>query len=113
MFSSFDSGTWRKYKLHLGSLLLHGLLLAFLLHAPEPQRLTPLSIALGRNGNAVTQLYWPTPSPDDSTTSSSAAAREVYHQQRLGHEKLIWKRSLESAKLAPPSTSRSGAEDEA
>ena len=113
MFSSFEAGTWRRHRLHLSSLLLHGLLLAFLLHAPEPQRLNPLSIALGRNGNSVTRLYWPTPSPDDSTTSSSAAATEVYSHQRLGHEKLLWKPSPQSAKLTPPSTSRSGEEDDA
>jgi len=85
-----------------GSFALHGLLFAWLLHAPEPQLLSPASIALGRNGKVLTRLYWPTQSADDSTTSSSASASEVYRHQRLGHEKLIWKRSFALAKLPPP-----------
>ena len=97
------------------SLALHGLLLAWLLHAPEPQLLNPTSIVLGHNGRAVTKVFWPTQAPDDSTTSSSDRASEVYRHQRLGHEKLIWKRSSMPAKLPSPSTplSPSGNEDNA
>jgi len=98
-----------------GSLALHGLLFAWLLHTPEPQLLTPSSVAIGRNGKVVARLYFPTPSPDDSATTSSDSATEVYRHQRLGHEKLILKQNPVQAKLPlPPALlARSGAEDNA
>jgi len=97
-----------------GSLALHGLLFAWLLHTPEPQLLMPSSIAIGRNGRVIAHLYFPTQSPDDSTTSSSDGATQVYRRQRMGHEKLIWKPTSAQAKLPAPSAplTPSGAEDE-
>jgi TonB family protein len=89
-------------KILASSLVLHGLLFAWLLHAPEPQLLNPTSVALGHNGKLVTRIYFPTPTPDDSTTSSPAHATEVYRHQRLGHEKLILKQNTALAKLPPP-----------
>ena len=53
MFAQFNPSTSREKNILWGSVAAHGLLLAWLLHAPEPQLLTPVSIALGRNGNAV------------------------------------------------------------
>src|SRR5258708_10043487 len=105
----------RRRKVWAGALALHGLLFAWLLHAPEPQLLNPTSVALGRNGRVLTQLYWPTQTPDDSPTSSSDRATEVYRHQRLGHEKLNWKRSSTPAKLPPPNVllPQSGVEDNA
>ncbi len=97
-----------------GSLALHGLLFAWLLHTPEPQLLNPSSVAIGRNGKVVARLYFPTQSPDDSATSSSDKASEVYRHQRLGHEKLMWKQTPRAAKLPPPAQfSPAGAEDSA
>jgi TonB family protein len=97
------------------SLALHGLLLAWLLHSPEPQLLTASSIATGHNGKVVTRLYFPTQSPDDSATSSPDRASEVYRHQRLGQNKLILKQNSALAKLSlPPSPSTpSPAEDKA
>jgi TonB family protein len=113
MFAQLNHGTSTRRRVLAGSLALHGLLFAWLLHTPEPQLLTPISIALGRNGKVVTRLYFPTQSPDDSSTSSSDSASEVYRHQRLGHEKLIWKRTSTQAKLPlpPAPLSPSGAED--
>lgn len=94
------------------SLALHGALFAWLLHTPDPRLLTPSSVAIGHNGKVVTQLYWPTRTPDDSATSSSDSASEIYRHQRLGHEKLLWKQSPAQAKLAAPKASRTEAEDD-
>jgi TonB family protein len=102
MFAQLHPATSSQQRMLVGSLALHGLLLAWLLHAPEPQLLTPSSIAIGHNGKVVTRLYFPTPSPDDSTTSSSDRASEVYRHQRLGHEKLLWKPTSTQAKLTMP-----------
>jgi len=116
MFVQTKSETGRRQrKVLAGSLALHGLLFAWLLHAPEPLLLNPISIALGRNGRVLTQLYWPSQTPDDSSTSSSDHATEVYRHQRLGHEKLVWKRIPTSAKLPLPDTPLppSGVEDNA
>jgi TonB family protein len=100
MFAQLHSGVLgSQRKVLAGSLVLHGLLFAWLLHTPEPQLLMPLSIARGHNGKVVTQLYWPSRSPDDSTTSSSYSATEIYHHQRLAHDKLIWRRTSTPAKL--------------
>jgi TonB family protein len=113
MFAQVNPGTSTQRRMLAGSLALHGLLFALLLHAPEPQLLNPSSVAIGHNGRVVAKLYFPTLSPDDSTTSSSDQASEVYRHQRLGHEKLIWKQTSAAAKLPSPSVprARSGADD--
>ena len=75
----------------------HAVILAWLLHAPEPRLLNPNSIALGENGKSVTRLFWSSKNPDDSTHSSSDLATQHYKRQRLG-QKLTWK--------APPKPSQ-------
>jgi len=113
MFAQPDRGTSQRQRRFLaGSLGLHGLLLAWLLHTPEPRLLTATSVALGQNGKSLTRLYWPVQLPDDSTTSSSSSASEIYRRQRLGHEKLLWNKNSKPAKLAlSQAISKSGAED--
>jgi len=101
----------RQRKMVAGSLALHGLLLGWLLHPREPQLLNLRSVRLGRHGQVVAQIYFPSRTPDDSTTSSSDSATEVYRHQRLGHEKLTWRQNPAPAKLAMPAPV-SPAEDE-
>jgi TonB family protein len=116
MFAQHNSGSSRKQRRTLlVSLALHGLLLGWLLHSPEPVLLSASSVAKGRNGKSVTRVYWPTPSPDDSKASSPTNATEVYRRQRFGHEKLVWKNTSQLSKLPAPPTklSRSGEEDQA
>lgn len=114
MFGELNSNA-RQRKMLMGSLGLHALLFAWLLHAPEPRLLTAESVAPGRNGRVLTQVYFPTQSPDDSDTSSSDRATRVYRHQRLGHEKLTLKQDSTQAKLSLPSppTAPSAAEDDA
>ncbi len=115
MFAQLSSGYARRQRwLRTGSLALHSVLLAWLLHTPEPQLLTAVSVAVGQNGKSVTRLYWPSKSPDDSSRSSSNAATERYRHQRLSHEKLIWKTPAQQAKLATPQNTlaRTNAEDD-
>jgi TonB family protein len=114
VFAQLNPGTSGQRRLLAGSLALHAVLFAWLLHSPEPQLLMPNSIAVGRNGKVVAHLYFPTQNPDDSATSSSDSATEAYRHQRLGHEKLSWKPNPAQAKLtAPPSPlPPSGAEDD-
>jgi TonB family protein len=102
MFAQLKPETPRQRRVLTTSLTLHALLFAWLLHTPDPQLLTPTSIALGHNGKVLTKLYWPTQTPDDSTTSSPDNAREVYRHQRLGHDKLVWKRTSTPAKRSLP-----------
>jgi TonB family protein len=116
MFAQLNPGASKGQRRVLaGSLTLHGLLFAWLLHTPEPQLLTAASIAVGHNGKVLTRLYFPTQSPDDSTTSSSDRATEMYRHQRLGHEKLTWKPTSTQAKLSLPAApfTPSEAEDSA
>jgi len=116
MFAQFDSvAAPKQRRLLAASLALHGLLLAWLLHTPDPVLLSASSVALGRNGNSVTRVYWPTPTSDDSKASSPMTATQVYRHQRLGHEKLLWKNTSQVPKLAMPQTplALSGQEDQA
>lgn len=101
MFAQLESATARRQRwLRFGSFALHGAVLAWLLHAPEPMLLNPISVALGHNGKADTRLYWSSKSPDDSSYSSSDSATQRYQHQRLGREKLTWT-APRLAKLAP------------
>src|ERR1700722_5398255 len=103
MFAQLKSGTSTQRRMLAGSLVLHGLIFTWLLHAPEPRLLNANSIAIGRNGKVIAHLYFPTQSPDSSTTSSSDSATQVYRRQRMGHEKLTWKPTSMQAKLSAPS----------
>ena len=115
LFAQLNPGKPTQRRVLAVSLVLHGLVFAWLLHTPEPQLLMPTSVAIGRNGKVVAHLYFPTQSPDDSTTSSSDSATEAYRRQRLGHEKLTWKPISTLPKLPLPSLAPvpSGAEDDA
>jgi TonB family protein len=85
-----------------GSLVVHALLFAWLLHPPEPRLLMPSSVAIGHDGKVLTQIYFPSRNPDDSATNSSASATQVYRHQRLGHDKLTFKPKLARARISPP-----------
>lgn len=103
----------RQRWLRLGSLALHGSLLAWLLHSPEAKLLNPTSVALGENGRSVTRLYWSSKNPDDSEHSSSDAATQKYRHQRFG-QKLTFKAPAQLAKLPAPQmpVERAEAEDQ-
>jgi TonB family protein len=102
MFSQLNPVTVRPQRwLRWASLAVHGLLLAWLLHSPEPMLLNPVSVALGHNGKSVTRLYWDSKSVDDSTHSSAEDATERYRHQRLAQTKLQWKSPAQLAKLSP------------
>ena len=114
MFAQLNPATERRqHWLWMGSFAVHGLLLAWLLHTPQPQLLTAVSVALGQNGKSVTRLYWSSKSPDDSSQSSSDQATERYRHQRLSQEKLIWRAPAHAAKLSAPQNplARTEAED--
>lgn len=112
MFAQLSPATRRlQYWFRGGSLALHGLVLAWLLHAPEPKLLNPQSVALGQNGTSVTRLYWSSKSPDDSSHSSSDLATQRYKHERLG-QKLTWKAPPKSEKLPAPTTPLARAEEQ-
>jgi TonB family protein len=115
MFAQLNPATARRQKWLLsGSLALHGLLLAWLLHSPEPLLINPISVALGHNGRSVTRLFWPSKSPDNSKHSSSDIATERYRHQRLSARKLILQMPAQLAKLPPPAApAHTEAEDSA
>jgi TonB family protein len=115
MLTQLNPATARRQRwLRWGSLTAHGVLLAWLLHAPEPMLLNPVSVAIGHNGKSVTRLYWPSKKVDDSTHSSSDNATERYRHQRLSQQKLTWKAPADLAKVAPQSPlARTESEDNA
>ncbi len=103
MFTQLNPATARRQRLlRTGSLALHAVVLAWLLHTPEPQLLTAVSVASGQNGKSITRLYWPSKSPDDSSRSSSDTATERYRHQRLSHQKLMYKSPTQTPKLTAP-----------
>jgi hypothetical protein len=102
MFAQLNPATARRQRwLETGSLVLHAVVLAWLLRAPEPIRLNPSSVALGENGTSVTRLYWSSKNPDDSSHSSSDLATERYRHQRFG-QKLTFKAAKQQAKATAP-----------
>jgi outer membrane biosynthesis protein TonB len=104
MFAQTNPATGqRQRRLLTASVVLHGLLLAWMLHAPEPRLLNPTSVALGENGKSVTRLYWSSKKPDDSEHSSSDLATQRYKHQRMG-QKLAYKAAEKLAKLTAPQT---------
>ena len=113
MFAQLNPASGRRQIwIRRGSLALHALILAWMLHEPEALLLNPVSIAIGQNGKSVTRLYWSSKNPDDSSRSSSDLAKQRYQHQRLGHEKLTWKAPAQVAKLAPQiALARTNAED--
>jgi outer membrane biosynthesis protein TonB len=112
MFVQSSSATDDRQRwLLMTSLVLHGILLAWLLHSPEPQLLNPVSVAFGQNGKSVTRLYWSSKNLDDSAHSSPDLATERYRHQRLA-QKLKWKNPIHSSKLQAPSTPQVPAETE-
>lgn len=115
MFTELNAASPMQRRALAGSLALHGVFFAWLLHAAEPQLLQPNSVSIGRNGRVISRLYFPTQSPDDSDTSSSDQASQVYRRQRMGHEKLVLRQMPTQAKLPLPATqfSPAGAEDSA
>jgi len=115
VFAQLNPGKPTRRRVLAVSLVLHGMLFAWLLHSPEPQLLMPASVAIGHNGKVVSHLYFPTQKPDDSDTSSSDSATEAYRRQRLGHEKLTWKPAPAQVEPALPLAPiiASGAEDSA
>jgi len=102
MFTQLSSATARRqHWLRALSVGLHAAILAWLLHAPEPQLLNPVSVAFGQNGTSVTRLFWSSKHPDDSSHSSSELATERYRHQHPG-QKLMWKAPQKLAKLTAP-----------
>ncbi len=99
MFSQLKPSSSGQRNVLTTSIAMHALLLAWLLHTPDPRLLNPDSIANGHHGRVVSKLYFPTPTPDDSSTTSSDQASQRYRRQRLGHEKLILDKTLALAKL--------------
>jgi hypothetical protein len=91
LFSQLSPATARRQRwLLASSIVLHGVILMWLLHEPEPILLNPVSVAIGRNGTSITRLYWANKLPDRSTHSSADSATERYRHQRLGHHELTW-----------------------
>lgn len=113
MFAQLNPEAPKQRRVLAGSIVLHGLIFAWLLHSPVPILLTANSVAIGHNGRVVSRLYFPTKNPDDSDTSSSDSASQAYRHQHVGHEKLTWKQNLTQPKLtqAPTMLSPSAQED--
>lgn len=93
----------RQRAVKVASVGIHAVLLAWMLHAPEPMLLNPVSVALGQNGTSVTRLYWSSKTPDESSHSSSDLATQKYKHERFG-QKLTWTSAPHLPKLPTPET---------
>ncbi len=113
MFTQLNPASARRQRgLRWGSVLLHGVVLGWLLHEPEPLLLNPTSVAYEQNGKSVTHLFWSSKNFDDSSHSSSDSAKERYRHQRLANNKLTYKTPAQIAKLAAQNpVARAEAED--
>ena len=112
MFEQLNPATGSRQRwLRIASVGLHAVILAWILHSPEPILLTARSVALGENGTSVTRLYWSSKNPDESTHSSSDLATERYKRQRLG-QKLTWSVPGKFTKLPASQTAVARAEEQ-
>ncbi len=70
------------------SLLIHGVLLGWLLHAPNARVLAPASVAAGNYGTSVSHLYWPRQSNQGETVDSEFTnpARTTARRHKLDWE---------------------------
>jgi TonB family protein len=98
MFTQINPGAMRQRRLLAASVVVHGIMLAWLLHSSEPLKLQPNSVAIGRNGTSVTRLFWESKSVDNSKHSSPDKATERYKHERLSQNKLTWQRPVQVAK---------------
>jgi TonB family protein len=112
VFSQLNPASGRRQRrLLAASVAFHAALLAWMLHAPEPQLLNPESVAFGQNGRSVTRLYWASKTPDDSTHSSPDKASERYRHQRFS-QKLTLKIPPQVGKLTAQQTAQFQAENQ-
>ena len=111
MFTQINSAQPRNPRwIRTGSLLLHGALLAWLLHSPKALRIEPNSVALGENGTSVTRLYWSSKNPDDSNHSSPDSATQRYRHERMS-QKLAWKAAAKQSKDSQQALARTETQD--
>jgi hypothetical protein len=102
MFAQLNPTTARRERwLRMGAIAFHGLVLAWLLHAPEPMLLQLNAVAAGHNGTSLTRLYFPSKIVDNSAHSSADNATQRYKRERMGQNKLTWTKPVEVAKSAP------------
>jgi TonB family protein len=84
------------------SLLLHGLFLGFLLHAPAPTVIAPSSAQAGENGLTVTQLYWPSQAVANPSLAKAKSAAERIRQRKVTEARLTWNRLTQEKKKTSP-----------
>ena len=80
------------------SLVLHGLLLGWMLHAPSPGFLAPSSVAAGELGGSLTHLYW----PDRRLEGRTEREELALPQDRAATRRLAWKQSHKLNKPPEP-----------
>ena len=98
MFAQLNPATAARQRyVRIACIVLHAAVLLWLVHAPEPIKLSASSVAIGQNGASVTRLYWSSKTPDASSHSSSDLATQRYRHQRLG-QKLTYRHPPQSAK---------------
>jgi TonB family protein len=83
------------------SLTLHGLFLAFLVHAPEAKVIAPTSALGGENGSSVTQIYWPSQALAAPAEAKASSAAERNRHRKAIEARLRWHR-LENEKKTNP-----------
>src|SRR5215471_7191231 len=96
MFSQLEDGlARRRIKATDVSLLLHGALLAWLLHSPAAIFVAPSSVVYGVPTGSVTQLYWPAHPSNEGEAGAPAVDKSA--QAQPSRKQLTWKRENDRA----------------
>lgn len=114
MFSPVQTGIRRSRAPALSvSIVLHGLFLVWLLHAPAPPFLTPSFVVRGENGKLVAHLYWPNYRPDAANDVVSTNSASTNRKLGLARARITWNSARNQPAKVEIAPSEVAAESEA
>jgi len=108
MFSTLDRRIPKRQIRSLSvSLAIHGLLLAFLLHAPAATVISPSLTMAGKNGPSVTPIFWRGQATAAQPDQNSKSPAERTRRRRVSDARLTWNLAKNEKRTDPPDASPS------
>ena len=96
MFASLQPSVRQYRRAAVCSVALHGLLLLWLMHKPEPRIVAPSFVVNGDRGTQIAHLYWPNRQPAVANDSSPGTSGKSSAQKLNSH--LTWQKRMQAKK---------------